>query len=252
MGRLEGRVAIVTGAAQGIGAHYARTMAAEGAKMVVTDILDPADTVAAITDAGGEAIGLNTDVTDEASVAEMVDKTLEAFGKIDILVTNAAIFGILPRQKFEDIPQEEWDRVMRVNVRGVWQCVKAVVPHMRKQKYGKIVNISSGTVFKGTTNLLHYVSSKGAIVAFTRAVAREIGDDNICINAIAPGLTESENVLANESYQAGGKQANIAQRSLKRGQVPEDLTGAVIFLSSTESDFMTGQTMVIDGGSAMH
>lgn len=252
MGRLDGRVAIVTGAAQGIGAHYARTMAAEGAKLVVTDMLDPTDTVTAIADAGGEAIGLVSDVTDEASVADMVEKSINAFGRIDILVANAALFGVLKRQKFEDIPTEEWDRVMQVNVRGVWQCVKAVVPQMRKQGYGKIVTISSGTVFKGTTNLLHYVSSKGAIVAFTRAVAREVGDDNICINAIAPGLTESEMVLASAHYETGAKKANVAQRTIKRGQVPGDLTGAVIFLSSAESDFMTGQTMVIDGGSAMH
>ncbi len=249
MGKLDGRVAIITGSAQGIGAAYAKGMASEGAKVVVSDVLDPETTVGIIRQAGGEAIGIKADVTDEAAVKNLIDKTLAAYGKIDIMVTNAALFGKLEHNKFEDIDPAEWDTVMRVNVRGVWQCIKAVVPHMRKQKYGKIVNIASGTVFKGTPMLLHYVSSKGAIVALTRSIAREVGDDNICVNAIAPGLTESENVL---NYPPARRNMTVGSRAFKRAQLPEDLVGACVFLSSADSDFMTGQTLVVDGGSTMH
>ena len=150
-----------------------------------------------------------------------------------------------------EIDEAEWDRVMQVNTRGVFTCVKAVVPEMRKNGYGKIVNISSGTVFKGTPMMLHYVSSKGAMVAFTRALAREVGDDGICVNALAPGLTMSEKVMGDEQWKAiqGG---NAATRAIKRDELPEDLVGAMIFLCSSESDFVTGQTLVVDGGSVMH
>ena len=251
MARLDGRVAIVTGAAQGIGAAYAKELAAEGAKVVVTDILDTETTVNIIKQQGGEAIGMHTDITDDDSLAQMVQQTIEAFGKIDICVTNAALFGDLKQKPFMEIDQDEWDRVMTVNIRGVFQTVKAVVPEMRKNKYGKIVNIASGTVFKGTPMLLHYVSSKGAVVAMTRAIAREVGDDNICVNALAPGLTMSEKVVGDDQWQ-GAKDANAATRAFKRDEVPEDLVGAMVFLCSSDSDFVTGQTLVVDGGSVMH
>jgi len=251
MPRLDGRVAIITGAAQGIGAAYAKAIAAEGAKTVVADILDTETTVNIIKQQGGDAIGIHADVTDDDSLARMVKTTIETYGKIDICVTNAALFGDLKQKPFMEIPEDEWDRVMKVNIRGVFQTVKAVVPEMRKNKYGKIVNIASGTVFKGTPMLLHYVSSKGAVVAMTRAIAREVGDDNICVNALAPGLTMSEKVLADQQW-AEGKAANTATRAFKREEVPEDLVGAMLFLCSADSDFVTGQTLVVDGGSVMH
>ena len=252
MGQLDGKVAIVTGAAQGIGAHYALGLAEQGAKVVIADILDTAASAAAVTAAGGEAMGVHCDVTDDPSVQSMVDGIMEKWGRIDILVNNAALFGTLPTGPFEDISSDAWDAVMRVNVRGVWQCCKAVVPVMRVQKYGKIINVASGTVFKGIPDLLHYVSSKGAIIALTRALAREVGDDNICINAVAPGLTESENVAGNASYDGLPRDMNVASRCFKREELPEDIVGPVLFLASPASDFMTGQTMAVDGGSAMH
>ncbi|MDP4594230.1 MAG: 3-oxoacyl-ACP reductase FabG [Beijerinckiaceae bacterium] len=252
MGRLSGKIAIVTGAAQGIGASYAISLAAEGAKVLVSDLLDPAETIAAIKKAGGEAIGSITDVSSPESVAAMVAKCAEAYGSVDILVNNAAIFGKLTDKFFADIDSTEWDSVMAVNVRGVFECVKAVYPLMKENNYGKIINIASGTVFKGAPNLLHYVTSKGAIIAMTRSLSRELGQYNICVNALAPGLTMSENVIAGSNYNADKLDANRSTRALKRLQEPQDLVGAVLFLASADSDFMTGQTMVVDGGSVMH
>ena len=244
-------MAIITGAGRGIGVAYATALAAEGAKVVASDIIDTENTVNIIKQAGGEAIGNHCDVTDPDAVHAMVASAVEAYGKVDIMVTNAALFADLKQKPFMEIDEAEWDRVMQINTRGVFTCVKAVVPEMKKNGYGKIVNIASGTVFKGTPMLLHYVSSKGAIVAFTRAVAREVGDDGICVNALAPGLTMSEKVIGDEQWtriQAG----NAATRAIKRDELPEDLVGAMLFLCSTDSDFMTGQTMVVDGGSVMH
>ncbi len=252
MGRLDDRVAIVTGAAQGIGAAYASGMAAEGARIVVNDISDPSALVAKITEAGGKAIGIVADVSDQGEVDAMVRQTVETFGKVDVLVNNAALFGHLAMSKFEDIPEDEWDAVMRVNIRGVWQVSKAVVAEMRKRKYGKIINIASGTVFKGTPMMMHYVTSKGAIVAMSRAMAREVGDDNICVNTIAPGLTESENVAEADQWTDERLDGNAASRCIVRRETPEDLVGTVIFLSSQESDFITGQVLVVDGGAVAH
>ena len=251
MPRLEGRVAIVTGAARGIGAAYARALGADGARTVVADILDPQKTVAEIQNAGGTAIGVQTDVTDDGSLQAMTERTIDEFGKIDICVTNAALFADLEQKPFTEIDLDEWDRVLRVNVRGVFQTVKAVIPEMAKQQYGKIINIASATVFKGVPMLLHYVSSKGAVVAFTRALAREVGADNICVNAIAPGLTMSEKLADTEQWTRI-KDANAATRAFKRDELPEDLVGALLFLASSDSDFITGQTLVVDGGSVMH
>ncbi len=251
MGRLDGRVAIVTGAGRGIGVHYAKALAEEGAKVCCSDILDTENTVNIIKQAGGEAIGNRCDVTDPNQVRAMVAETVEAFGKVDIMVTNAAIFADLQQRSFMEIPEEEWDRVMAVNTRGVFSCVKAVVPEMRKNGYGKIVNIASGTVFKGTPMMLHYVSSKGAMVAFTRSLSRELGEHNISVNAIAPGLTMSEKVVGDAQW-TDIKDANAQTRAIKRDEVPEDLLGTLVYLSSSDSDFVTGQTIVVDGGSAMH
>ena len=251
MGRLDGQVAIVTGAGRGIGVEYAKVLAAEGAKVTVSDIIDTDNTVNIIKQAGGEAIGIHCDVTDPENIRAMVAETISTFGKLDILVNNAALFADLKQGSFLDIDEAEWDRVMQINTRGVFSCVKAAVPEMKKNGYGKIINIASGTVFKGTPMLLHYVSSKGAQVAFTRALAREVGDDGITVNCIAPGLTMSEKVIDDDQWTAV-KDGNTASRAIKREQMPEDLIGALVFFSSKDSDFITGQTLVVDGGSAMH
>ncbi|MBT5049754.1 MAG: SDR family oxidoreductase [Rhodospirillaceae bacterium] len=252
MGMLDGLVTIVTGGAQGIGAAYAKTYVAEGAKVVVTDVLDPEPLVAELKSAGGDAIGVVSDVTDEAQNAALVAQVTETYGRIDVLMNNAALFGGLKRQRFETIDLDEFDAVLRVNIRGVWQMTKAVTPVMRKQGYGKIINIASGTVFKGTPLQLDYVTSKGGVIAMTRVLARELGEDNICVNAIAPGLTESEAVTEGGQFSAEHFAANIGSRAIKRPEVPEDLVGAAVFLASSDSDFITGQVLCIDGGSVTH
>jgi NAD(P)-dependent dehydrogenase (short-subunit alcohol dehydrogenase family) len=251
MDRLKGRAAIVTGAAQGIGETYAKALAAEGARVCLCDLEVPQRVVAEIEAAGGEAIGQACDVTDPAAVAALVSRTVEAFGGVQILVNNAALFGPLGLKPFQTIPSTEFDRVLTVNVRGSFECAKAVLPVMTRQGYGKIINVASGTVFKGTPMMLHYVASKGAVVALTRALAREVGDFGIRCNCLAPGLTMSDAVQSNDVWKAPAA-ANVASRCLKREQLPDDLIGALIFLAAADSDFMTGQTLVVDGGSAMH
>lgn len=251
MGRLDGRVAIVTGSAQGIGAAFAKGLAAEGASLVIADLDSGAAVVSEIEATGGRAIDVPTDVSNKAATENMVAKAVETFGRLDILVNNAAIFTSVERKAFDEIPVEEWDRVIAVNVRGVWLCCAAAAPQMRKQKYGKIISISSGRAFKGSPYFLHYDASKGAVIGITRSLARELGDQNICVNAIAPGSTMSENVLKRTNWAGGGPDATVMTRALKRHEEPQDLVGACIFLASAESDFMTGQTVVVDGGSAM-
>jgi NAD(P)-dependent dehydrogenase (short-subunit alcohol dehydrogenase family) len=250
MGRLNDRSIIVTGAAQGIGAVYARGLAAEGARLSICDLTEPRSVADEIRAAGGQAISMVADVTSPAAVAALVKATVDAYGTVHGLVNNAAMFGSLALKPFMEIESAEWDQVMAVNTRGVFECVKAVVPAMRAQKYGKIVNIASGTLFKGTTHLMHYVASKGAVVAMTRVMARELGNDNILVNCIAPGLTQSAAVKA--AYTRDGIAMNTASRALKREEEPEDLIGAVTFFLSAESDFVTGQTLVVDGGSVLH
>ena len=251
-GRLEGRVAIVTGAAQGIGAHYAKALAAEGAAVTVADILDSSPVAKAIVDAGGKALAVQVDVTDPKSVKDMVARTVASFGKLDILVNNAAIFTRLTLKPFEQIDSAEWDKVMAVNVRGTFECVKAAAPEMRKGKYGKIVNISSGTTFKGAQLLLHYVSSKSAIIGMTRSLARELGDDGIRVNTLAPGLVMSEGVVAHEGFSGPRAKGNLTSRAIKQETKPEDMCGSLVYLCSPDSDFVTGQVLIVDCGSAMN
>lgn len=250
MGTLTGKVAIISGAAQGIGAAYARRLAQDGAKVFVCDLIDPAKTVEEIRAAGGEAMGCVCDITDVDSVTEMVASAEREFGGVHILINNAAIFGALPLKPFMEITSNEWDMVMRINTRGPFECVKAVVPVMKRQGYGKIVNVTSSGVFKGIPMLLHYIASKAAVIGMTRSMARELGDSGIRVNVIAPGLTMSEQIKDRSDYELS-RNLNLAGRAIKRDQVPDDLVGAVSFLASPDSDFMTGQTLLVDGGSAM-
>jgi NAD(P)-dependent dehydrogenase (short-subunit alcohol dehydrogenase family) len=251
MARLDGRVAILTGGAKGIGVHYARALAAEGARLMIADIADGKDVAAALArEHGANSVASSvTDVSDEGAVKALVGKTMDRFGKIDILVNNAALFAPLTEQKVTEIDIALWDRVMAINVRGVFLMTKHVAPHMIAQKYGKIINISSGTVARGIPLMAHYVSSKGAVTAFTRATSRELGEFNICVNNLAPGFTLSETVVKeNPGHLEHSRQPSIARRALKRDEFPEDLLGALVFLSSKDSDFITGQTIAVDGG----
>ncbi|MEX2223859.1 MAG: glucose 1-dehydrogenase [Candidatus Rokuibacteriota bacterium] len=247
-GRLEGSVAVITGGAAGLGFAYARRFLDEGAGVFIADITDPAEALRRL-DASDRAAGCRVDVASAPAVAAMVDAACRRFGRIDVLVNNAAVFATLKPQPFDAIPEEEWDRVMAVNVRGMWNCVKAVAPVMRAQKGGRIVNVASAIVAKGTPFLLHYVTSKGAVIALTRALARELGDDGIAVNAVAPGLILSDTVQANPAVTAFQAAAVLQSRAFKRDALPEDVEGAVFFLASTDSAFMTGQTLVVDGGS---
>jgi NAD(P)-dependent dehydrogenase (short-subunit alcohol dehydrogenase family) len=246
--RLADKVAVVTGGAAGIGFAYARRFLAEGAKVIVADVADP---VAAAEKLGAaeRVLGVPADVSDSASVRAMVEAAVARFGRVDVLVNNAAVFAALKPQPFDAIPEAEWDRVMAVNVKGIWNCARAVVPVMRAQGGGRIVNVASAIVAKGTAMLLHYVTSKGAVVAMTRALARELGPAGITVNAVAPGLILSDTVQANPDITDFQLDAIMRARSLKREAFPADVEGTVMFLASDDSAFMSGQTLIVDGGS---
>jgi 3-oxoacyl-[acyl-carrier protein] reductase len=222
-------------------------LAGEGAKIVVADIQEgPAKEVAREVD----GIAVRVDVTSPGETENMARKAVEAFGRIDILVNNAGLYSSIQKKPFFEIAPEEWDRVMAVNVKGVFLCARAVHPAMKRERKGKIINISSGTVLGGTPMFLHYVTSKAGVIGLTRALAREVGADNINVNAITPGLTiadENQKKMLSEEYLAPRRQA----RALKRDQYPEDLIGTVLFLASSDSDFLTGQTINVDGGTWM-
>ena len=245
--RLKDKVAIVTGGGIGLGRAYCIALAKEGAKVVVADIQHaPAREVA--KEVGG--IAVRVDVTDEEQTRAMAAKAVDAYGAVDILVNNAGMYSSIQKKPYFEISVDEWDRVMAVNVKGVFLCARAVHPQMKRQRKGKIINISSGTVLGGTPMFLHYVTSKAGVIGLTRALAREVGADNINVNAITPGLTiadEQQKKMLSEEYLAPRRQA----RALKRDQYPEDLIGTVLFLASGDSDFLTGQTINVDGGTWM-
>jgi 3-oxoacyl-[acyl-carrier protein] reductase len=246
MGQLSGKVAIITGGAGGIGRAYCLGFAREGAAVAVADLGDASAAVAEIEAAGGRAIAVQVDVSDEASTEAMAEVVLEHFGQIDILVNNAGWFRYAKRGPFTEIPIEEWDRAFAINVRGTWLCVKAVTPAMRARGHGKIINVSSMTVWKGNVNFLHYVASKSAILGLTRSLALELGPDNIAVNTLVPEYIPHDLEYAAELPQIDNK--IVAQRVFKRTQTPEDMVGACIFLASPASDFVTGQSLLVNGG----
>ncbi len=248
MAQLDGKVAIVTGGAQGIGRAIAEGLAREGARIVVAD-LRGAEEAATFLPHG---LGLTVDVADEGAVQRMVDETVEQCGSVDVLVNNAGLYASLAMRPFDQIPLEEWRRVMDVNVASMFLTCRAVAPVMRAQGGGTIVNISSGTPFRGVPFLLHYVTSKGAIVAFTRALAKELGKDEIRVNCVAPGFTMSEGVKQHPEVVEKLREVSVAARTIQRDQVPEDVVGAVVYLAGPHSAFVTGQTIVIDGGQYFH
>jgi NAD(P)-dependent dehydrogenase (short-subunit alcohol dehydrogenase family) len=238
-GSLEGKVAVVTGGAQGIGRAIADALETAGATVAVADLSPPAH-------------GIRADVSSEEDVQRLTDEVVARHGGIDILINNAGLYASLAMRPFTEIPLEEWRRVMDVNVASMFLASRAAVPRMRERGGGKIVNISSGTPFRGVPFLLHYVTSKGAIVAFTRALAKELGRDGIHVNCVAPGFTLSKGVEEHPEVIEALRDVSVSARTLQRDQVPEDVAGAVVFLCTSAADFITGQTMVIDGGQYFH
>ena len=252
---LTGRVVIVTGGGTGIGKSYSEAFAAAGAKVVIADIAakESKQVAASISDNGGTALAVATDISDEAMTLNMGNAAIEAYGQIDVLVNNASLMSTLERRPWHEIDIDEWDQVMKVNLRGMFLCCRAVYPQMKKQQSGKIINISSSRFWQGAPMRLHYSTSKAGVIGLTRSLSREVGDDNICVNAITPGFTESDTQLASSTPEYLAQSAERHKgRSFKRAQLPEDLVGTVLFLASDASNFMTGQTINVDGGESMH
>jgi 3-oxoacyl-[acyl-carrier protein] reductase len=248
---LKDKVVIVTGGGHGIGKAYCLGFARAGSRVVVADIDKPAAdqvTTQITNETGAQALPVYVDVASEPSTKDMIVATVKRFGRVDILVNNAAIFATIPmnRGRIETITPEEWDKLMAVNLKGLFFCCRAVLPTMRAQKSGKIINIASGTVFSGSPGRIHYVTSKAGTIGFTRTLAREVGDDNIQVNVLAPGNTLSEENPTEEMLRF--RQVSVGSRALKRVQLPQDVVGAMLFIASPLSDFMTGQTINIDGG----
>lgn len=249
MTQLKGKTVVITGAAQGIGAALAKGLADAGANIVVSDIIDGEACAASIRKTGGAAIFVQADITDDSSVNSLVKDAQAQFGSVNALVNNAALFGKLLPTAFENIDIDAWDHVMKVNVRGVWQTIRAVTPAIPTEG-GSIINIASNRAFHGYPNMLHYDASKGAIVAMTKALASELGKHNIRVNAVCPGFTVTDNVLAKPGFEER-HQPIVNARAIKRSQIPDDLVGAIVFLASDASAFMTGQSLVVDGGGVM-
>ena len=254
MSLMDGKVVVVTGGGNGIGRAYCQGIAKEGGAVVVADIDSAAAQVVvkAIQDSGGNALGVQVDVANSASCQLMAKKALANFGKIDGLINNAAIFMSVPVTKggWQDIDEQEWDRVMAVNVKGLWLTSRAVVPAMQQRKQGSIVNISSNMAFNGGLTMMHYVTSKAAVVGFSRVLARELGADNIRVNTLAPGATRSEEKATEQALKS--YQHSASTRILKRIEQPEDLVGTALYLLSDLSTFVTGQTILVNGGAVLH
>jgi 3-oxoacyl-[acyl-carrier protein] reductase len=250
MGRLENKVAIVTGGGRGLGKVYCLRMAEEGAKVVVADILDREveETVNEIKAKGGTAVAVKADVSSEADTRRMAEETIKKFGRIDILVNNAGYYYGMGRKRFYEISSEEWDKAMLVNAKGTWLCCKAVFPYMKQQGKGKIINLSSETVFSPTKTMIHYVASKAAIIGITRVLAGELGQYGICVNAVAPGFTDTAASRTVDSIE----KFDVRSVPLGRVELPEDVVGSVIFFASDDSDYVSGQTLLVDGGRRVH
>lgn len=248
--RLKNKAAIVTGSAQGMGKAFALRLAKEGAKVTLCDILDCGAAAKEIEAAGGKVLALQLDVTNEKNAAEIAKSTFEHFGSIDILVNNAAIFGGIEMRPFDEIPANEWDKIMAVNLKGIFLCCKAVVPYMKNQGKGKIVNIASGVAFSGLPLFLHYTTSKGGVVSLTRGLARELGEFGINVNAVAPGMvwTAATRAMVSEEFAQEG----IKKQCIKKIVQPEDVAAAVLFLASDESDLIAGQVLLVNGGEVLH
>ena len=248
---ISGRVTIITGAGQGLGREYALAFAEAGAIPVLAELNGEnlASVASEIEAAGGQCLAVQTDVGDLASVEAMVAQTLEAYGRIDVLINNAAVFATIPRRTFDDIPLEEWNRVIHVNITGSYLCARAVAPAMREARQGRIINISSGTVPQGVPGFLHYVTSKSAIIGMTRVLARELGEYSINVNTIMPGYTATE--VDHASMDDGMHEFIQNKRVLKRAETPDDLVGAAMFLASPASAFISGQTLAVCGGEVM-
>lgn len=246
---LKGQVAIVTGAARAIGRAIAETLAARGATVVSVDLRPADETVAAIEARGGEALSVVADVTDEISVGRAVDRVLEAYGGVDVLVNNAGLFAGIERRPFWEIDLAEWERVVGVNVRSVFLCSRKVAEPMRRAGSGRIVNIASNVITFGMANLMHYVASKAAVVGMTRSMARELGSAGIAVNAVAPGLvtTEITEQTVPEEYRRLVAQGQCLQEAI----LPADIAEAVAYLAAPAARMVTGQTLLVNGGATM-
>lgn len=250
--RMKDKVVIITGGAQGLGKAYAMKFAEEGARVVIADLsAGKAEELAkAIEEKGGRAISVPTDVTKETDTQNLADRVVETFGCIDVLINNAAIFSVIEVKPTDKLTVEEWDTLMNVNLKGLFLCCKAVIPVMKKQNYGKIINISSATFFMGKPFYIHYVTSKAGVIGFTRALARELGDWNITVNCITPGYMKTE--IERKTTTPEVEKMIINRQIIKRVGVPEDLFGAMLFLATEDSNFMSGQIVNVDGGDNLH